>query len=173
MHRSPTGSWRRWRAGVLLAVALCFAAAGCGTVFDPSFTPPTVAVDGFDISRAGLFSQELLVRVIVTNRMAEAMTIEAVDLELEVNGHRLGEGTLLKSIPLDGEGTVATSVPIKVKTQDIFNAIAAMARRPRLSFAVSGHLHVSGSKDSDPRSVSFDDDGEFSLPFMPAHSVTT
>lgn len=172
MHRSPTGSWRRRCAGAITAIALCVFAAACGTMLDPTFTPPTVAIDGFDISRPGLFNQEMMVRVIVTNRMAEAMTIEAVDLELEVNGNRLGEGTLLKPIPLDAGGTVEARVPIKVKTQDILTAVFATTRRPGLSYAVSGHLRLTGSESGDHRSVSFDDDGEFSLPFMPSHALT-
>lgn len=167
---------RRWvngggpRVAAALIVALCLMiTAGCQSSFGPSFTPPQVAVEGFDLRRPGLFSQEVTVTLLVQNRMQQALTIEAVDLELEVNGTRLGTGALLKTIPLAAAGAAAADVPVKVKTQDILDAFFALAREPRLAYEISGHVRLTGggADGTGHEIVPFDDDGEFTLPIGP------
>lgn len=158
-----------WCAAARWLSALCLLlTAGCQSSFGPSFTPPEVSVEGFDLSRAGLFSQVLTITLLVENRMTQAMTIEAVDLDLEVNGNRLGSGTTLKSIPLDAERTVVVNVPVKVKTQDILDVVLAMASRPSLDYEISGHVRVRGGEDGGSETVRFNDDGAFDLPLAPS-----
>lgn len=175
MNRRPADRrWQRAALGWMAALGLAVT-AGCQSAFGPSFEPPAVSVEGFDLSRPGLFTQELLVTLTVNNRMSQAVTIEAVDLELEVNGTRLGSGTLLKSIPLDADAAVVANVPVKVKTQDILNAIFAVSRRPRLDYEISGHVRLGGGGPDGTAHevVPFEDSGELNLPFTPSGSITT
>ena len=173
----------RWRAdqrpgarlGWLAAFCLLLAmvASGCQSPLGPGFTEPTVAVDGFDLRRPGLFTQEISVAVSIHNEMARDLVIQAVDLELELNGRRLGSGTVLRPITLAAGGTAKASVPLKVKTQDIISAILMMTRDPSLAYAVSGHIRLTnaaaGIGDADGiEVVPFSEDGELDLPVTPS-----
>ncbi len=158
---------------LVATVCLTVALGGCQSAFGPGYAKPMVAVEGFDLSRPGLFTQEIMVHLRVENQMQREVAIESVDLELEVNGTHLGSGTLLKTIPLAGDGAVTASVPIRVKTQDILTAFFAMAAEPQLAYEVSGHVRLAAPAEGTRGEViSFDDDGKLTLPATVGHLET-
>ncbi|NJO67706.1 MAG: LEA type 2 family protein [Rhodospirillales bacterium] len=147
------------------------ALSACSTPFGSSFEPPEVSVGSIEMIRPGLFSQQLSVAVLVQNNMPYPLTIETVDLELDVNGNRLGAGAALRSIEVAANSQVTAPVAVTVKTQDIFDLITEMSRRPRLGYEITGHVRVTGGDGTESwdEVVPFEDeeDLELQIPAVP------
>lgn len=163
-----TGRPRGAAAACLLLLGLL---TGCAGLFGPSIAAPTVGITGVDVSRPGLFSQELMLTLTFRNRMARDLQIEAVSFELAVNGDRLGSGLLLKPLTLPAEGAISVDVPVKVRTADLVDALVRLAQVPQMAYALDGRLTLGG--DDAGRTLGFEDEGALSLPdSMPAGLAT-
>lgn len=145
-----------------LTLALVLMLAGGCSLFGPAMPPPSVSIDGVNVSRAGLFSQELMLTLRFRNRMARDLAIDSIRFDLDVNGDRLGSGLLLKSLTLPAEGELSVDVPVKVSTADLVDTVVRLGQAGRLEYGLDGSLLLGGADAG--RSLDFDDGGALSLP---------
>lgn len=106
----------------LFVVPALLALAGC-SAFPLNAVPPEVSVAAVEVTSVGLLEQHFDVGLRVANPNGYDLTIEALDFELEVNGHPLAKGQARGGARIPAASTAVVQVGAVMLSQDLMRQI--------------------------------------------------
>ncbi|AAZ96102.1 lipoprotein, putative [Thiobacillus denitrificans ATCC 25259] len=152
-----------------LASCLVFILAACSALA-PKPLPPEVSVAAVEVRSVGVFEQRFEILLRVTNPNAFALTIEALEFDLEVNGQPFARG--LSPLPTPLGATAETEVVIEAVTRsdDLIRQLGTLARG-QLKQGVPYRLRGRVKTDKSPRWLPFEHAGVYGAPRPPDGTI--
>lgn len=138
--------------------------AGCAGAFS-DLEPPEVSLAGLAVDQPGLFEQRLRLDVRLRNPNDFPLDVERLLFDLEVNDQHLGKGWTTESFDVPAFGEAVVPVMMVVPTSDLIERIMDLGMTQRLDYRLSGEAKLGNVTFG---TVSFDQDGNFALPRIPA-----
>lgn len=141
---------------LVLAVGL---AACSGLPFNA--VAPKVSVADMTVKRLGLFEQHFDVGLRVSNPNDFDLTIEALDVELEMNGHPFANGLSQTSTRIAARSSTLLRVEAIMQSGDLVRQIESLSRE-FLKTGVPYRIHGRLKTDRSPNWVPFSHTGVYS-----------
>ncbi|MBI3432169.1 MAG: LEA type 2 family protein [Hydrogenophilales bacterium] len=144
----------------LFALLLVFSLAACsGLPFNA--VAPKVSVADVTIKSLGLFEQRFDVGLRVSNPNDFDLTIEALEFDLEVNGHPFATGLSQASTRILAASSTLLRIDAITQSKDLIRQIEALSGES-LKAGVPYRIHGRLKTDRSPNWVPFDHTGVYS-----------
>ncbi len=143
----------------LLVLILAFSLAACSGL-PLNAVAPKVSVADVTVKRLGLFEQHFDVELRVTNPNDFDLTIEALDFELEVNGHPFANGLSQTSTRIAANSSRLLRIDAIMQSMDLIRQIESLSSES-LKAGVPYRIHGRLKTDRSPNWVPFDHTGVY------------
>jgi LEA14-like dessication related protein len=142
---------------LLLVVAAC---EGVGTGLEP----PEVSIVNLRPGELGLFEQELIVDLRLTNPNNRAVRVNGVRFQLDVDDRPFGRGVATEGFTLPRLGDAVVPVSVRVGTAELIDRLMAFGTDPRVPYRLRGDLLLAGLAGTE---LPFDRSGTLRFPTLP------
>lgn len=143
------------RRGTLLLVSGVL--AGCAAL--PSgFEMPTITISSFDVANAGLFEQQMNLKLRIQNPNPDELRIDGIAFDLEVNDHSFakGVGNQVVTVPRFGSAFMAVEAVSSLGGLIRQFGMLMQGDKPGFRYRITGRLSVTGGMN-----IPFERRGEF------------
>ena len=136
-------------AGILSLICVAIIANGCSTVRELARTQtPSVAVANARIAGLSFETIDLAVDLKVSNPNPFSIPLAGLDYEVSLAGHSVFTGDRPQSVSVPGQGERIVSLPISLRFEELYAAVAALGGRDEAPYGVACGLtfnvHVLG-----------------------------
>lgn len=131
----------------LLVIPALLALAGCAAL-PLNAVPPDVSLAAVEVRSLGVFEQHFDVGLRVRNPNGFDLTIEALDFELEVNGHPLVKGQSRSGLRIAPASTSVLRIDAVMLSQDLMRQIENLqgaALKDGMPYRIRGRVKTGGS----------------------------
>ncbi|MBQ24088.1 LEA type 2 family protein [Alcanivorax sp.] len=146
-----------WMVMSLLILSGCQSLAGLES--------PEVSVSGINLNSFNLFEQEWGLTLRARNPNDRELTLNSLDYEIYVNGEKFARGLTNERITLPAMGDAQVTTTITTSLLSSLQQLQKIQQRQDqpLQYRLVGKARVAGV----PIPLSFDKEGEMTLPVMP------
>jgi LEA14-like dessication related protein len=151
----------RSRSSVIAAAAFIVAAAlaGCAGL-PPGMQAPSVTIADLSVGNAGLFEQQLNIRLRIQNPNAEEFKVDGMAFDLEINDQPFAKGVGNQLVTVPRYGSAIMQVEAISTLGSLVRQLGRFAQgdKPLFKYHIRGSMSVAAG----PR-LPFDERGEFDL----------
>ena len=152
-----------------LASCLVFVLAACSALA-PKPLPPQVSVAAVEVRSVGVFEQRFEILLSVANPNAFALTIEALEFDLDVNGHPFARG--LSPLPTRLAASSETDLRIEavMRSDDLIRQLQTLSPgllKQGLPYRLRGRVKT----DTSSRWLPFEHAGVYGAPRPPGGTI--
>jgi hypothetical protein len=142
--REPQGYKRLFQLAVVVALASCLTAYGCGVrkLAQGELQPPEVRLQGLGLRAPGPQGWPLVGVLAVKNPNPMTIKILGYDYEVWVEGQSLAQGTSNKTITLPAQGEATVEVPVLLRLKTLPRLLPHLLRNNELTVEIAGGLRL-------------------------------
>lgn len=130
---------RFWKTIFVVPLLVLF--SGCASL--SGLEKPRVSLADLRLKDATLFSQDFLVGLRVENPNPFGVTINAAEVNVDVDGQHFASGLSNQTVELPRYGTGLVMVDVSTSMLGLARQLLSLPTRQRLPYEVSGTLHLS------------------------------
>jgi LEA14-like dessication related protein len=156
----------KWKAFCFYLLIAGSMLIGCGGLWR-TMEPPRIHIVDVTPKEMKLFEQNFDLELRVQNPNEEALAINGLAFELEINGKKFATGVSNENVTVDRFSSGVIHVQAVTSLWDMLQQIAQLQRTgtPLVTYRIRGALY-SGSPSV---KLPFDNSGEFKIPVNPAN----
>lgn len=148
---------RRSNIGLLCGLVLLASCSG----LVPKLEAPQLQVVGVELQRADLLSQQLRVRMRVTNPNDRALPVRAITYQVEVAGEPFAQGESERSFDVPALGSTEFDLGMKANAAGVLLRLLGSGQRTdALDYRLTGRVQLASGL---LRSVPFEEKGSINL----------
>lgn len=143
---------------LMLALAVALTGAGCASV--DGVQPPRVNLVNIVPTGSGVFEQQFLVDLRVSNFNDFDIPLDGLSFDMEVNGSHFASGLSNQTVTVPRLGSEIVSVTATASSIDLFRQILNVVRTGTVEYTIKGTAIIGGVRQ---RTVPFERDGKLDL----------
>jgi LEA14-like dessication related protein len=147
-----------------LLAALPLALAGCAGGLLGDLVAPEVAIAGLGFGAPGLFEQEVLVNLRLTNPNDFALAVRGLSFDLALDDRPFASGRTGEAFTMPRLGSVTVPVAILVPTAELVDRVMGLGRREGYAYRLTGQLRLDRLAGVP---LPFSREGRLALPRLP------
>ncbi|ADJ28328.1 LEA type 2 family protein [Nitrosococcus watsonii] len=150
------------KVGMFACLSLLLTA--CATL--SSYERPRVYLTDLQFREASMLAQHFLLRLRIDNPNDSALSIDGMEVSLNLNGHPLAQGVSSQSFSVPRFGSTETEMRVTTTFISLVQQILSLQGQRELNYEIAGQLHLTRALGFGRRVFPFQEKGVLDLETM-------